>query len=478
MKNCITIICLLIWQYSFSQTTGYNIQKTFSVKEVLQDIDYTEKYLCKFHPDPYRYISKDSLHRFVENVKSRINKPLTEQQTRFYIKQIIAQIGCGHSEAAASKAYTKAVVKVSKPTLPLNVFITNDKRVYVLNNLSSDTTLKAGDEIVSINNKPIRTILDTIFSIYTSDGYNTTYKQQGIKNDWFKYYYSFCFGYKTIYSVETINSKGITSSRELLCGSSLKDTLILPPKEKRNYLKKTKTCRYYIDSSANNMAVIDIDAFKGLGWRRFFRKSFKDIKQKHISNLVIDLRDNGGGRIGYGLYTLSYLLRKPVVLPFDRPANLMALNPRFKTDIFSRLTPLAFCTVMPQWIVKGRLRHYFIRLPKHRLAYKGNIIVLTNGKSFSMSGVVASYLKYNANATVIGEETGGNVAGSNAVISGNVVLPNTKIRVIIPVYHIYHKVKTVNNGHGVMPNYPTQYTKDDYLNGVDVDLNKAKELIK
>ena len=85
MKNCIVIICLLIWQYSFSQTTGYNFQKTLSIKEVLEDIDYTEKYLCKFHPDPYRYITKDSLHRFVENVKSKINKPLTEQQVRFYI---------------------------------------------------------------------------------------------------------------------------------------------------------------------------------------------------------------------------------------------------------------------------------------------------------------------------------------------------------------------------------------------------------
>jgi len=478
MKNYFVILCLLVLQNSFSQTTSFNFQKTYTVKEIKEDIEQTEKYLIKFHPDPFKYISKDSLHAFVEQTKARIDSPLTEMQIRFYIKQIIAKIGCGHTDAMASAKYTKAVKTTSRPTLPINTFIANDNRLYVLNNLSIDSTIAVGDEITHIDNKPVSDILKTIYSIYTTDGYNETHKKQGIKYDWFKYYYSFCYGFKNNYQIKTRNSLGIITNHQLGCGSSLKDTLILPKKDSIKYERKIKTCKYYIEPTSPQLAIIDIDAFKGLGWRRFFRKTFKDIKRKNINNIVIDLRDNGGGQIGDGLNMLSYMLHKPTVLSFDRKVNLMAFNPKFKMNVFARLTPIAFCTVMPQFIKNGRLRHYFFILPKYRFAYKGNIMVLTNGKSFSMSGVVASYLKYKANATVIGEETGGNVSGSNAVINGKVVLPHSKIRLLIPFYHIYHDIEVENNGHGITPDYPTQYNKQDILKGIDVDLKKAKELLK
>jgi hypothetical protein len=35
-----------------------------------------------------------------------------------------------------------------------------------------------------------------------------------------------------------------------------------------------------------------------------------------------------------------------------------------------------------------------------------------------------------------------------------------------------------NEGRGLMPDYPTNYTKDDVLNGIDVDMKKVLELVK
>jgi C-terminal processing protease CtpA/Prc len=132
---------------------------------------------------------------------------------------------------------------------------------------------------------------------------------------------------------------------------------------------------------------------------------------------------------------------------------------------------------MPKWIVNVRLRHYFITFPKKRNAFKGQVYVLVNGKSFSMSSVVATYLKYKSNATIIGEETGGNIAGSNAVLSGHITLPNSKIRVFIPMYHLYYKVNVENKGRGLMPDFPTNYTKDLILKGTDLDLQKVKVIV-
>ena len=478
-KTFYFIICIVVNFTLYAQKhQTFDVYKTYSVNQIFEDIDYTERYLLKFHPDPYRYISKDSLHAFVAATKARITKPLTEMQARFYLKQIVSKIGCGHTDVAASKAYVKAIEKLNRPILPLNTFTLNDKTMIVVNNLSSDSTIQPGDEIISIDHHALDTILKTLYSVFTTDGYNETYKRGGNKYDWFKYYYSFCYGFKPNYLVTLKDKAGKNYTCNLKAISSLKDTLLLPKKDSVNFIYKTKRCSYSIMDYSKPIAVIDVDGFSGKHWNRFMRRSFKDIKHKHINDLVIDLRNNGGGQINDGLVLLSYLIHKSIKVPFDRKPNLIAFNPKMKMGLGSRATAVLFTFFIPNSIHKGRLRHFFFGFPKHRNAFKGNIYVLVNGKSFSMSCIAAAYLKYKANATIIGEETGGNVAGSNAIINGTLYLPNTRIRVFIPVYHIYHDIDVINNGYGIMPDYQTIYSKQDILEAVDVDLNKVKELVK
>jgi hypothetical protein len=478
MKNYLSILCFIICLSSFSQKKEFDVQKTYTVKEVLEDIDYSEKYLIKFHPDPFKYISKDSLHAFVLRQKAKIDTPLNEMQVRFCIKRIVAKIGCGHTDVAASKKYTKAIKKINRPILPLNVFVTDSNKMFVLNNLSSDTTIKAGDEIVSIDKYSIPSILKRIYSITTSDGYNETYKKQTIRYNSFKYYYGFCYGFKLDYIVKIKHQNNSISSCNLKAISTLKDTLIFPYTDSVHYIKKTKNYSYHIISEKKPIAIIDINGFKGNHWRGFFRKTFKDIKQKSIEHLVIDLRDNGGGQINLGLNFLSYLIDEKIVLPFDKKINTTSFHPKYKMGFGIRAIPILFSLRPPERFKNGKLRHYFIKYPKRKKQFKGQVYVLTNGKSFSMSSVASSYLKYKRKAIIIGEETGGNIAGSNAVINGKIFLPNTDIQIFIPLYHLYHDIDVKNNNdRGLMPDYPMHYTKEDLLKGNDLDLSKVIELV-
>jgi len=282
IKQLLSILFIIVYLGCFSQNKNYNYLKKYSASQIIEDIDFTEKYLSKFHPDAFKFISKDSLHVFVEYIKSKVDSPLTEMQERFYIKQIVAKIGCGHTDVAASKKYTKAVSKLYRPVLPLNTFICDTNKLFVLNNLSKDTTIKPGDEILSIDNHSINTILKTIYSITTSDGKNETYKKQGIRFQWFKYYYSFCFGFKLNYQVKIKHKNNSVSNYNLEALSSLKDTLILPKKDSLEVIRKIKYCSYSILKNSSPIALINIDAFKGRHWHRFYRKIFKDIKQKNI----------------------------------------------------------------------------------------------------------------------------------------------------------------------------------------------------
>ncbi|MEZ4901838.1 MAG: S41 family peptidase [Spirosomataceae bacterium] len=45
----------------------------------------------------------------------------------------------------------------------------------------------------------------------------------------------------------------------------------------------------------STVAILDINTFRDSGYSRFYRKSFKSIRQKNIQHLVIDVRANGGG---------------------------------------------------------------------------------------------------------------------------------------------------------------------------------------
>ena len=478
MKQGLSIFFIILYVAGFSQKKEFNIHKKYAVKQVLADIDYTEKHLTKFHPDPYRYISKDSLHAFVANIKAKMDTPLTEMQARFYIKSIIAKIGCGHTDVAASKNYTKAIKNINRAILPLNVFVSDSNKLIVLNNLSTDTTIKPGDEILSINKLPVNTILKTIYSITTSDGYNETYKKQNARFAMFKYYYSFCYGFKLDYQTKIKHQNNAITTCNLKGISTLKDTLILSKKHLDvDTVRKIKYCTYSTLKGSKSIALIDINGFKGRHWRRFYRKSFKDIKQKNIENLVIDLRDNGGGQINLGLNMLSYLIDEKLVLPFDKRINGMTFNPKYKMSFGTRAIPFLFALRLPERFKNGKLRHYFSKFPKKNKQFKGQIYVLTNGKSFSMSAVAASYLKHKSKAIIIGEETGGNATGSNAVISGKIILPNTKIIVHIPMYHLYHDVNIENTGHGVIPDYPTNYKKEEVINGIDADIKKVLELV-
>ena len=473
MTKFCTGLLLCISFFSYSQKKAFNISQTYSVEQVYQDIDYTTKYLQKFHPDPYRYISKDSLNAFALKTKEKIKTPQTEMQLRFYLKQIVAKIGCGHTDVTASKTYAKALQKINRPIFPINAFVVDTNRVFVLNNLSTDSIIKQGDEIISIDNKPINKVLQTIYSIYTTDGFNETYKKQGVKNDLFKYYYCFSYGFKPTYSISLKQENGTVYTTTLSSISTQKDTLILPKIQKPTYIQKTKSCFYFKDKNDTSLAIIDINRFGGRGWRKFMRKTFKHIRKNNIQKIALDLRDNGGGQIGDGLNMLSYLIHKPFTLLYDRKSNLLPFNPRLKMGFFTRITPILFSLSPVQWWHKGKLRHCMVQLPKKRNAYNGKLFVLINGKSFSMSCIATSYLKYKANATIIGEETGGNVAGSNAMISGTLVLPNSKVRVFIPLYHIYHNIDVTNNAHGIIPDIKTNYTADDILNSIDLDLEEV-----
>jgi len=82
----------------------------------------------------------------------------------------------------------------------------------------------------------------------------------------------------------------------------------------------------------------------------------------------------------------------------------------------------------------------------------------------------------NTNAIFIGEESGGTMEGSTSRHYAKLLLPNTKIRITIPLLKKSHHVN-YEKGRGVIPDYDVIPKIEDILKGEDTELNFTLDLI-
>jgi hypothetical protein len=455
------------------------VTRTYSVAQMHEELDIIEKKLRKYHPDPFHYISRDSLHLFVQSLKQQIDKPLPDIKFRFYARQLVAKVGCGHTSLIPSKQYMKAVDSVNRQVFPVDVWLTDTNRVYVKKYLNKDSLLHTGDEILRINNTEVSTILKRIYTSFPSDGFNETYKKQSLQADRFRYFYASAYDFDTTYTVDIKTPRGELKTYKVHSLPSFADTL--KPKSNKRYtiIYKNQKAQFKIDEKDPHLAVLDINNFGGKKWRKLMRLSFRYLrKHPEVNNLAIDLRDNGGGSVSKGNYLLTYLINKSFSLQFGRRVNLWPFQAGIKINPGARLTRGSFFIYPLSGVKDHKWVHWFPKFKKRKNHFNGQIYVLTNGRSFSMSVVTATFLKEKANATIVGEESGGTQSGSNAMLSGTVVLPYSKAQLIIPLYHIDHNLPRADTKRGLMPDYPIQYTIADYMQGRDMEIEKVRALIQ
>jgi C-terminal processing protease CtpA/Prc len=212
----------------------------------------------------------------------------------------------------------------------------------------------------------------------------------------------------------------------------------------------------------------------------FFRKSFKTIKKQNIKNVVVDLRLNSGGSVLTCTNFTQYLAQKPF-----RVADTVAA--------FTRSFP--YKKHLKPWFIywlsmhiSGRRysddrihfryfeKHYFN--PKKRNHFNGSIYLMTGGYTFSAATLVTSKLKGQNNVTVVGEETGGGAYGNSAMFLTTITLPNTQIRVTLPLYRMVLNSNLPKNGRGVFPDVEVKPNSALIEAGIDAKLEKVKELIQ
>jgi hypothetical protein len=485
VKECLLLVCvgLLLGSCSVSR---YQPSKKFSPQQLQEDYAVFLGSLEESHPSLYWYTPKDSMDFYFDVGKSKLKDSLTEGQFRTVLSYVISKVRCGHTTVRPSRAAAEATGQNSP--FPLYIKTWPDTVVVMANVNRKDSTIHRGVILQKLDNRPMNTVLDSLFSFITTDGYNQTHKYQTLSNgSAFRNLYATAFGLKTRIPVEYIDTLGQLRTANLGLYSVRADSTRRarteeksgPSRRERKQLEREAMRSLRFDS-AHQLAILEVNTFtKGYNLRKFFRQSFKELERRGVPNLVVDMRVNGGGSV-----VLSNLLTKYIIdQPFRIADTLYAV--RRGSDYGKYRSGRFFNWLFLQFLTKKRgdgKYHFWLFenkkfKPKKKHNYNGTTYILTGGNTFSAATLFTKSLQVQDDVVVVGEETGGGAYGNSAWLIPDVTLPNTKVRYRLPLFRLIID-KDAEKGRGVIPDVPALPSVEALRNGEDYKMEKVKALIR
>lgn len=464
---------------------NYSPLKKYPVQTLQQDFTLLKNILQQKHPSVYWYTPKDSMDRYFAEYYTAIKDSMTEQQFAWHIlAPLVDKLHCGHTSVSMSRAYIKWADGKRLPSFPLFVKVWNDTMAVTANLNRHDSIFKRGTLITSVNGVNNHNLIKKMFDYLPQDGYadNVNYIRLSAN---FPYYHRNIYGLSKTYKVTYSDSTGIEKETLLPLYTYPKDSLkkdSVAKMQRKNFSRIKKILQYrslQIDSSGQ-FAVMTLNSFFKGHLRHFFKRSFKKLKKENIHNLVVDIRSNGGGKVGLSTLFTRYLTRHPFKVAdtlFAVSKNLAPYTKYIKGKFLNNIE-LAFITHKK---ADGlyHLRHLENKLykPKQSNHYNGDVYILTNGPTFSAAALFCNAVKGQPGIVLAGEETGGGWYGNNGIMIPDIVLPNTHLKVRLPLFRLvqYNHVQT--KGTGVIPDIYIGTNYEALIKGEDKKMQVVKEMI-
>lgn len=525
--NALYVCCFLLL-YGCAGVEKHNkfINSDLTINKQLKDIDYLQKKMKNVQPNLYAYTSKEKLDEKFDSVRKTITKPLKPNEFYFKVAPLLTAVKQGHNNVLPlqkkySKEENKKLKKMGLGPMSQFDFKWINSKLYVSKNKSKDTLLKRGLEVVSIEGLKPQDVYDKYSAVMTSDGYNKTwlpflfsrrissfvFNEIGLKDS---LVYEFKMGdsliKKTIRRLKKEEKKEFTK-KDTIAKDSIKEKKIITTTEKKAAKKKRKLKRdfkynygydYLTKEYSKVLTFTDVDSttaifkiknFSKGGYKDTYKEVFTLLQKKETKNLILDLRNNPGGRLDE-IHNLYSYLTQDASYQLIENARVTSKISILKANFFKGMPKFLYVFAVPTYPIYAGIsffrtkkddKGYYFRMksskikPQNPAFFKGKIYVLINGGSFSASCIIASKLKQNPDITFVGEETGGDF---NGTVAGRVAmqkLPKSKLDVQLWIMEIAATNKTKTIGRGIFSDVAIVPTLQDFIEEKDPELDWIKK---
>lgn len=210
----------------------------------------------------------------------------------------------------------------------------------------------------------------------------------------------------------------------------------------------------------------------GLAFAKDLDSAIADLKQRGCNRLVVDLRGNIGGGLGFARLA-SYLC------PDRRPIGYSLTPARqrrgYKLEGLERVAYPASAIGFAAALTRFAGRDKSICLMTQGLGpqpFHGNVAVLVNEWTNSAAEMVAGFASENKLAAIIGRKTAGNVLGAvNVKVGGGYWLR-------LPVFGWLTSGGACLEGTGVVPNLAVEVHPEELHVGIDRQLLAAQKVFE
>ncbi len=459
---------------------------TLTPAQTNADLALLRRALQEIHAGYDRYTPRRIMDTAFARLGRKAAEPMTDVAFYGEVALLLAKIRCNHTKAELP-APLETFRTNSATHLPVHIRIL-DGRIVVA--LSQDTSIARGTEITSINGTTAADIIKRLSRYAAVDGYTDFARTTLLADDSdllgsdLDHYWPMEFGFADTYTVGLKTAGGVARTVRLhpitfadwkaLDGRTQTDEF---GRNTRWAMLDDTTAQLTIRSFVNYRTPVDADSL--------YSAIFNAMRARNVRHLVVDLRGNGGGSDDASEGLLRYLIDAPM-----RPRRSVrqrtiridsTLAAAFDTwgDRAAIFTPSAtrFVARNDGWFAEKGADGMLQPAPGR---YHGHVSVLVDRSNSSGTTMLVAVLQEMGARTgrlrLVGEETGGSVEG---VTAGQILflkLPNSGIRVRIPLKRSDVNVASFVPGLGVFPDVDATETLADFRSGIDRALVTARTM--
>lgn len=444
-KSAVLLLCIVI---SFSPVSAQNNTDTikqFSAIQLTEDFQLLKDTLKKIHAGIYRYSTGVEVDKRFDSCAKTIKDGMNLAQFFALTQYALAALKDGHTNCRLSPQAMKNYQENVKLFPAMVLFIHQHAYIYCCKQNNS----LAEAEILSINKQPMDRIIDHMFNYLCSDGGIVSRKNWEMPEN-FYLMFNTLYGIRENFVVEYKSKTGITGTTTLHADFMKNIFCNNPFPRPVKYLQ--------LSYPAKNTALLTLKSFfngfldqTGEHFSEFLDSAFRDINEKKITRLLIDMRSNQGGNDDNGIILYSHLTRQPFAYYAAKQTSTKKFGGQDDQDLG-------------------------IKQPSS-IRFNGKAYLLMNGRSFSGVAEFAAVFRSNHRGILLGEECGGGYYGNTSGNDVNVVLPNTGISVRVPLVKYTMAVKRLPAGvQGMLPDYPIYTSITDIVEKTDGQLASALKI--
>lgn len=417
------------YEYPSQEMRKKNPNGKFGKDQAIFDISALMHAISQIHPDIYYACPQIKLVTATKAVLDNLPDSVSRIDIYNAAAPLVAMIGDGHTHL--SFPYNDLLTE-ELYRMPVLFYVQQDGTLQC--RMSPNDIIPYKSRILSINGHKPEDIINSMLP-YES-GERKHFRIMRIQTD-FPALFQLLYGADS-YDIEYIdpvtNQVTTTTIKAMQWGDLCKRWI---SHETKNQVV-SDDYSYTVDS-INNVAIMDFRSFTDTEKMSAFADSmFTELREKNIGNLIIDIRNNGGGNSAVGDTLLRYIAPVPF-RQFDR-VIIKTSNLLNKIEDADDL-PGVYLFENTDDVIAPRTEE-----EKH---YNGKIYLLTSNFTFSSAADFSWVFKEIGTGTVIGEETGGmNVCFGDITMYE---MPLSGLTCSISYKRFWHFNADENDIHGTLP---------------------------